>query len=401
MSFSASMGMACLQKGESAFILNLMKILHIVTLSEWGGAQHIVYLLAKYLQAEHDISVACAPGGLLGERLHELGIRVIEIPELCRLPHPFKDLRALWKLYRLIQTEQFDIVHTHSTKAGLLGRFAARLANVSIILFTAHGWAFCEGRPWLWRWLLAQAERLPALFSTKIICVSEHDRQLALKFGVAPQEKLTVIYNGLDPSPFASSTDPNELRRELGLPPSEKIITMVGRLAPPKDFETLLAACEGLEHPSWRLLILGDGPLRSRVVRVIGTKGLQNRVLLMGERQDVPRFLQASDIFVLSSRWEGLPLVVIEAMLAGLPVVATRVGGVPELVEDGVTGLLVPPKDPRALRRALAQLLSSPELCERLGSSGQRRALERFTAEKMIAQVRDLYRTLESARRSR
>jgi glycosyltransferase involved in cell wall biosynthesis len=389
-----------LQKGRASFIFSLMKILHIVTLSEWGGAQHIVYLLAKYLRSEHDISVACAPGGLLVERLRELGIRVVEIPELCRMPHPLKDLRALWKLYRLIQAEQFDIVHTHSTKAGLLGRLAARLANVSMILFTAHGWAFSEGRPWLWRWLLAQTERMPALFSTKIICVSEHDRQLALKFGVAPQEKLTVIYNGLDPSPFASLTDRNELRRELELSPSERIITTVGRLAPPKDLETLLAACERLEYPSWRLLILGDGPLRSRVARAIRTKGLRNYVTLLGERRDVPRFLKASDIFVLSSRWEGLPLVVIEAMLAGLPVVATRVGGIPELVEDGVTGLLVPPQDPRALHRALAQLLSDPELCERLGNSGQRRALERFTVERMIAQVRALYRALESARSS-
>lgn len=392
-----------MQKCEAWAILSMMKkVLHVVTLSEWGGAQHIVYLLAKYLRSEYEITVACAPGGLLVDRLRAEGIRVIEIPDLCRNPHPIKDLRALWRLYRLMRAERFDIVHTHSTKAGLLGRLAARLAGVPIILFTAHGWAFSEGRSWPWRWLLAQVERLPALFSTKIICVSEHDLQLALQFRVAPSEKLTVIYNGIDPSPFASLPDKRELRRELGFSPSETIITMVGRLAPPKDFDTLFTACEQLAVWGWKLLIVGDGLLRSRLARAIEAQDLQHRVLLLGERGDVPRILKASDIFVLSSRWEGLPLVVIEAMLAGLPVIATCVGGLPELVKDGVTGILVPPRDPTALHHALGQLLSDEKLCQRLGIAGQRRALERFTVERLIAQVRDLYhRALEPVESSR
>lgn len=378
----------------------MKKVLQVVTLSEWGGAQHIVYLLAKHLRSDYEITVACAPGGPLIERLRELRIRVIEIPELCRLPHPVKDLRALWKLYRLIRSERFDIVHTHSTKAGLLGRLAAHLAGVPVILFTAHGWAFSEGRRRPWRWFLAQVERLPAWLSTKIICVSEYDRQLALRYRVVSPEKLTVIPNGLEPEPFRTPTEKRALRAQLGASDVVGIVTMVGRLAPPKDFETLITAWEGLHAPGWQLWIVGEGPQRSRLEELVRTKGLREQIVFLGERHDVPKILKASDIFVLTSRWEGMPLTIIEAMLAGLPVVATRVGGAPELIEENVTGILVPPKDPITLRRALSRLLSDGELRNRLGTMGQRRALERFTVERMITQLKALYRALEPAERS-
>lgn len=372
-----------------------------MTLSEWGGAQHIVYLLAKYLRSDYEITVACAPGGLLVERLRELGIRVIEIPELCRLPHPLKDLRALWKLYQFIRSERFDIVHTHSTKAGLLGRLAAAWARAPVILFTAHGWAFSEGRARPWRWCLAQVERLPAWLSTKIICVSEYDRQLALRYRVVSPEKLIVIPNGLEPEPFRAPTEKRALRVQLGAGDAEGIVTMVGRLAPPKDFETLITAWEGLQASGWQLWIVGEGPQRSRLEELVRAKGLDERIKFLGERRDVPDILKASDIFVLASRWEGMPLTLIEAMLARLPVIATRVGGVPELVEENVTGILVPPKDPITLRHALSRLLGNGELRDRLGAMGQRRALERFTVERMITQVKALYHALEPAERSR
>ncbi|MCI2429064.1 glycosyltransferase family 4 protein [Candidatus Acetothermia bacterium] len=373
------------------------RMLQLVTLSEWGGAQHIVYLLAKHFQQEYDMTVACAPGGPLIERARAAGLRVIEIPELCRLPHPLRDLRALWKLHSLMKAERFNIVHAHSTKAGLLGRLAARSAGVPVILFTAHGWAFTEGRRYWIRWLLAQIERLASLASSKIICLSEYDRQLALRFGVASQEKLVVIPNGLEDEPFCSliDKDKKELRYRLGGSNAAGIVTMVGRLAPPKDLKTLMAAWEGLKRSGWKLWIVGEGPLRPRLEEIVRARGLGDHVILLGERRDIPELLKASDIFALASRWEGLPLTIIEAMLAGLPVVAARVGGVPELVEDGVTGLLVPPEDACALRGALEQLMGSEETRHRMGELGRRRARERFTAEHMLSQVEDLYHDLE------
>jgi glycosyltransferase involved in cell wall biosynthesis len=373
------------------------KVLLLVTLSEWGGAQHIVYLLAKHLRKEYEITVACAPNGELIKKLRQENIRVIELSALCRNLQPWHDLQALWQLYRLMKRERFDVVHAHSTKAGLLGRIAARLAGVSVILFTAHGWAFTEGRSFWKRSLLAWIERFATRYSTKIICVSEHDYRLALEFKVARPEQLMVIHNGLDSQPYLS---PSFYRGEvtstllsfLGRKGVEgrAVVTFVGRLAAPKDPLTLLQAIQKV--PDCKMLIVGDGPLRRELEGFIQQNGLGERVLLVGASDRIPEILAASDIFVLSSYWEGLPLVIIEAMLAGLPVVATRVGGVPELIEEGVTGLLVPPGNPVELARALRALLDDESLRRRMGEAGKKRALELFTLDRMIEQYQQLYK---------
>jgi len=366
------------------------RVLLLVTLSEWGGAQHVVYLLAKHLSDEYEITVACAPGGELIAKLQAEKVCVVEIPSLRRNPHPWHDLRALGQLYRLMQRERFDIVHAHSTKAGLLGRLVAKLAGVRTVIFTAHGWAFTEGRRLWKRQFLALVERLAARFSEKIICVSEHDRQLALQFNVARPEQLTVIYNGFPPFEQANGA---AVRQELGLGASP-VLTFVGRLAPPKDPLTLLEALRIL--PDCQLICVGDGPLRSETERFAAQHNLRDRVFFMGTRMDVPEILAASDIFVLASRWEGLPLSIIEAMLSGLSVVATSVGGVRELVEEGVTGLLVPPGDACSLAEALRKLLEDKSLRRQMGEAGRRRALERFTLERMIEEHRALYRAFSA-----
>lgn len=364
-----------------------LKVLLLVTLSEWGGAQHVVYLIARHLPDRFDITVGCAPGGRLIEKLRQANLRVIEIPMLTRYPHFWHDLRALWHLCRLMRQEHFDLVHTHSTKAGLLGRLAARLAGVPAVLFTAHGWAFAEGRASWKRRFLAQYERLIAKITTKIICVSEHDRQLALKFKVTRPERLVVIHNGLDPLPFRQATaarvaSPEETSQG-------PLVMFVGRLAPPKDLMTLLAAFERISIGN--LILVGDGPLRSRIEQSVEERGLSSRVSLLGERTDIPECLAASDVFVLPSRWEGLPITIIEAMMAGLPVVATHVGGVAELVEDGITGFLVPSEEPRALADAIQKLLDDKELRLRLGQAGREKALKEFTLEQTLAETQSVY----------
>lgn len=363
------------------------KVLLLVTLSEWGGAQHIVYLLAKHLSDEYDITVACAPGGALIEKLRNESVCVVEIPQLTRLPSPWCDLRALFRLYLWMRRERFDLVHTHSTKAGLLGRLAAKLAGVPAVLFTAHGWAFTEGRAQWKRWFLAQVERMMARLTTRIICVSEHDRDLALQFRVAPPEKLVVVRNGIDPMPFLQASGPG-VQREPKLE-VEPVLIFLGRLAPPKDLLTLLKAFERI--PVGRLVLVGEGPLCSQVEQSVERTGLNDRVAMLGARIDIPELLVASDLFVLPSRWEGLPLTIIEAMMAGLPVVASHVGGVAELVEDGVTGFLVPSEAPAALAEALRKLLEDSELRKRMGKAGREKALQDFTLDRMLAETKKAY----------
>lgn len=362
----------------------------LVTLSEWGGAQHIVYLLAQSFHTEYEISVACAPDGELISKLKKENIRVLLIPEFARNPYPLKDLLTLWKLYRLIKKEKFDLVHTHSTKAGLLGRVAARLAGVKAILFTAHGWAFTEGRSFWKRRALAWIEKIASACSTQIACVSEHDRQLALQFGVTKSEKLIVIHNGLQEQPFLQA---NNLKMKQALNLDEDIIiTFVGRLASPKEPKFLL---ESLKHfPEAKVLIVGDGPMRAELEAHISQNQLAERVLLLGTRTDIPDILAASDIFVLPSRWEGLPLVIIEAMFAGLPIVASRVGGIPELVQENVNGFLVPRSDSAALSQALKMLIADKSLREQMGQMSRQRALQKFTMHRMIEEYKKLYREM-------
>jgi glycosyltransferase involved in cell wall biosynthesis len=334
----------------------------------------------------HEVGLVAAPEPRFMEGAKALGVKIFPNPHFVRSIRPWKDFRALWSVFRAIKLFNPEFVHCHSTKAGYAARFACAILRKPVI-FTAHGWAFTEGRSFWARKLLALAERLAAKVTIKIICVSEHDRELALRWKVARPEQLVVIYNGIDPEPFLEA-DGAFLRKELALQ-DEPVLAFVGRLAPQKDPLTLIDAVKRLFKGI--LLVVGDGELRSQVESHITENHLEKRVKLLGQRSDIPQILAASDIFVLSSRWEGLPYTIIEAMMAGLPVVATKVGGVPELVEDGITGFLVPPRDPEALAQALQKLIDDPELRKTMGQAGREKALREFTLDRMLHETERVY----------
>ncbi|MDQ7857872.1 MAG: glycosyltransferase [Armatimonadota bacterium] len=382
------------------------RVLELITLSEWGGAQACVFTLARGLRQDYDVTVACAPGGPLVARLRAEGIAVVEIPTLVRAPSPFADLRTLLWLAAWMRRERFHIVHCHSTKAGLLGRFAARLAGVPAILFTVHGWPFAGWWHPVHRAVVALAERAAARLSTAMICVCVHDHRVALQMRIAPPDRLVVIPNGVDPAPFLAASDdsPADPDADVGQEaagPAGRALTAVavGRLTEQKDPGTLLDAWRRVGGPHV-LLLVGDGPLRADLEARCRAAGLAGRVVLTGVRDDVPAVLRRADVFVLASRWEGLPLAIIEAMMSGLPIVATTVGGVPEVVVEGETGLLVSPQDPEALARALERLLGDGALRHRMGAAGRQRALREFAADRMLRQTAMLYaRVLDASRR--
>lgn len=374
-------------KPPSAMGEERLTVLQVVTLSEWGGAQEVVRLLSDYLRGQYRVFVACAPGGRLIDEIEALGIPVIPIRHMVRYPQPFRDLFALFALWRVMRTVRPTVVHAHSTKAGMLARIAARLAGVPVILFTAHGWSFTTGRSRWKRALLAANERLLARMTTRIICVSYHDRDLALQYRVAPTEKVVVIHNGLDPAAFIG----RHVDEDMAVAGTdEPVVTFVGRLRAPKDPFMLIRAFSKLERG--RLIIVGDGPQRRKLHELVGELNVANRVELVGERSDVPDLLATSDIFVLTSNWEGLPLTIIEAMMTGLPVVASRVGGVAELVEDGVTGFLVPPGDLPSLAAVCQKLLKDPELRRKMGQAGREKALLEFSLGRMLSEMKRLYK---------
>jgi len=375
-----------------------IKVLHVITLSELGGAQKVVYHIVAGLPAEQfEVTVACAPGGELVNWLIDLpqSIHVVEIPELKRDISPLNDLKALWKLYSLMKKEDFHIVHCHSSKAGILGRLAAWLAGVPKIYFTVHGWGINEYQSRPVRFFYEWAERLAGAVSTKVVCVSESDLAKGRSLRLAADGKFCVIYNGL---PEAQKRE-GILRGELDIKEEDIIIGTVARLAPQKAPLFLLElAAQMITRPDrgpgegqLYFVIIGDGPLRSECEEFINAKGLNGRVFLLGAREEAAELVRDFDVFVLFSRWEGLPLTIIEAMQAGCPVVANAVGGVGELVVHQKTGCLINELDLKAAEKALRDLISSRDKRLSMGELGRQRADNLFSINEMRKKYIELY----------
>lgn len=348
------------------------RVLLLVTLAETGGAQTYVAALANALAPEYDVVVAAHGEGFLAGAVP----RYVPLRHLRRPLDPLHDTLALVELHRLLRRERPLVVHANSSKAGVLGRLAALAARVPVRFFTVHGWAFkaqtgLAATAYLW------ADRMMSPLTTTTICVAHGERDAGLRARTCRADRTVVIHNGvpLDVPRRAAHTGPVTL-------------LSVGRLRAPKDFATLIRAMAGVEA---RLRIAGDGPDRPALEAEIDRLGLTG-VELLGTRDDVPELLAGSDVFVLASESEGLPMSVLEAMAAGLPVVASAVGGVPELVVDGETGVLVPPGDSAALARAITRLVSDPALRDRLGHAGRQRAEREFSLERFEREHLELYR---------
>jgi glycosyltransferase involved in cell wall biosynthesis len=363
------------------------RLLLLVTLAEIGGAQSYVASLLPALVGRFDVTVAAHGAGPLRDATAAAGARFVPLQSVRRPISPWRDLAGLFELVRLLRLERPDILHASSSKAGLLGRLAAFLTRVPIRIFTVHGWAFAAysgNASRLYRW----ADRLARPLTTATICVSQNDRAAGLAAGTCDADRTVVIPNAVD----VAAAPRSELAGKRPL------ILSVGRLKAPKDFLTLVRSLGGLPPASFDALIVGDGPDRPRVEEEIAALGLSDRVRLAGERRDVPELLASADVFVLASASEGLPVSVLEAMAAGLPVVASRVGGVPEEVEDGETGVLVEPGDPDALTAALTRLIADSTLRRRLGAAGRARAEQAFDLDPFRRAHLELY-SRELARR--
>jgi glycosyltransferase involved in cell wall biosynthesis len=363
-------------------------VLLLITLAEVGGAQTYVASLLPALVGKFDVAVAAHGSGPLREAAEAAGVRFFPLRRVRRPISPWRDLAGLLELVRLLRRERPDILHASSSKAGVLGRLAGFLARVPVRIFTVHGWAFAAHSgvsSRLYRW----ADRLVEPLTTVTICVSEREREAGLAAGTCSPERTVVIPNAVDVA-GALRSRPIERKRPL--------ILAVGRLKAPKDFPTLIRALGDLPPDSFEALIVGDGPDRPGLEEEIQALELSDRVRLAGERRDVPQLLAAADVFVLSSASEGLPVSVLEAMAAGLPVVASRVGGVPEQVSDGETGLLVEPGDPNELAAALHRLTADPSLRRRLGAAGHARAEQAFDLDPFRRAHVELY-SRELARR--
>ena len=366
-----------------------------------GPAIHAILLTQKLRSRGYEtLLVAGEEGareGTLRDLAAERGIEPLFLPELGREVRPARDLVALVKLLRLFRQQQPRIVHTHTAKAGAVGRIAARLAGTPIVLHTFHGHVldgyFSRGAT---RFFLAVERRL-AVVSTKILTVSEGQRRDLLGLGIGRPENVIVMPLGLElDGLLRCDRRRGELRRRLSASPDTPLIGIIARLVPIKDHSTFLEAASILHRSrsDVRFLVIGDGELRARLEQQAHALGLDACVHFLGWQHELGPIYADLDLVVLSSLNEGTPVSVIEAMAAALPVVATSVGGVPDLVADGKTGLLVPPKDARTLSAAMETLLNDADRRREMGHLGREAVYPMYSDTALIDRMDRLYSSL-------
>ena len=359
-------------------------ILYLITDLDVGGAERVLLETVRRLDRScfHPSVCSLAPAGALAEEFAGLGVPVFDLGL-----RGFHDLaRASGALLHLLRRQRFDVLHSHLFHANVLGRLTAWRAGVPVVVSTIH-----VAEPRRWHLVL---ERWTAPLATQLVAVSAGVRAHMVERARLRAERILVIPNGVDVSRFSLAR--GEFRRREGIPAGCTLITTIGRLDTQKGFPYLLEAARevALRHPDVCFLVVGEGPRRRDLVSLRDRLGLKERVRFLGFRTDVPQILADSDLFVLPSLWEGFPIALLEAMAAGLPVVATDVPGVAEVVTDGETGLVVPRKDVGALAEALCRLLDDADLRRWLARAGQRKVEREFGWEKVVAATMSLYERL-------
>ncbi|WP_112478405.1 glycosyltransferase family 4 protein [Vibrio variabilis] len=360
-----------------------MKFVHFITRSDTiGGAQKYILETSKQLLDDgHSVSVVAGGSGPLSERAERLGMDYISLPNLVREISPLADLKCLFTIRREILACKPDVVLIHSAKAGLLGRLALLLTGCRVI-FIAHGWSNIRVATGLGRVFYSKMEQFLSLCCYRVVCISEEDTKFATRqLGISPG-KLSLIYNGV--------RQPEERVERLPESSTLRMLT-VTRFQAPKDFDTLLASLVKISSLNWTLTVLGEGPELETYRQRIEALGLKGKISILGFKTDLAPYYCSHDLVLLVSNSEGLPLSLIEAMSFKKPVVATAVGGIPELIEEGINGYLIPDKDSEHLAFCLSKLcqMSATELSE-LGEHSYQRYKAKFSFDLMMSRLYNL-----------
>lgn len=362
--------------------IRLLQITHDLDL---GGLQQVIYNICRSIDhTRFEVAVLCLRArGIYAADVEALGIPV----HLLEQKPGGVDYLAFAKVARLLRELQIDVIHTHNTQPFIDGTLGAVMAGVRTIIHTDHARSF----PDKFRYMVA--EKIMSLFAYRVVGCSDHTSHQLITHEKISRRKVRTILNGIDPARFDLQVDRTAKRRELGLPASGSVIGLAVRLSDQKGITYLLRAMPLIlnEHPQTSLLIAGDGELADELKSEAAALGVSGNVVFCGARKDIPELLRILDIYVLPSLWEGLPMVILEAMAAGCPVVATNVGGNPSAVVDGRTGRLISPADPAALAAAITGLLASESLRQAYSRAARDLFLERFTAEKMTRRYERLY----------
>jgi len=383
--------------------LHQAKILHLITHLPMGGAQDNTLLtVEKHDRARFTVHLAANPTGHWSDRGQRVTDLFHPLPHLAHPIRPSQDLNALLSIVQLLIREKFDIVHTHSSKAGILGRWAARIAKVPVVVHTIHGFPFHDFMAAWQRQLYINLERSTRPCTDFFITVSELNRLEAAKLGILSLENSQTIYSGINFSKLDRPFNLPQIRQQLGIPDGWQTVVMVGRLDPQKAPYYLIEAFAQVvkQHPETLLLLVGEGELQPTLQMQAERLGIANRVKFLGLREDIPEILKVADVFSLSSLWEGLGRAMTEAMLLGKPVVVPNIYGIPEIVHHGETGLLFPVGDTERLTAHLSYLLQHPEEGYRMGQNAKKLTRKLFDADYMVQQIERVYEHLLSQKTS-
>ena len=374
-----------------------IKILHLHTLPVISGSGINVFLTMVGLDKEkYEVAFGCAPGGDLVNQVVKYGIRFRPIKHFVQEINLYHDLMALGELMLLMKSERYDIVHTHNSKAGFLGRLAARLVGVPIVVHTIHGFAFHEFEKPPRRILFILLEKFAANLADKLITISEPLKEWGLRLKIGKKEQYTTIYSGIEIEKFKIEIDVEKKKREFGINFDDLVVGVVAKLWEGKGHRDILIAAKEVvkEIPNVKFMFVGEGYLRRELEKLTQELELDNHVIFTGFRRDIPEITAIFDIAVLASYYEGMGRVLLEAMVLAKPVVATKVGGIVDVVEDGKTGFLVPPKNPKALAEAMIRLLSDERLRKIMGKEARKRIDTRFSAQAMVSKIEEVYQEL-------
>ncbi|MBN2090305.1 glycosyltransferase family 4 protein [candidate division KSB1 bacterium] len=378
--------------------MNKINILHIQVLPIMSGVQKAMLdILERLDRNKCHITILCNAEGELTEAATKLNINFIILPELRREINPLFDIIAVIKLIKLIKKNRFQLVHTHSSKSGFVGRLAASAAGVKCIVHTVQGFAFHEYSSKLAIFVFGLMERIAGVFSDKIIFVNQYDKITASKMRLASAEKMITIPNGIDFVELSSrSRSSANTKKSIGIEASDAVVGMVARLWEQKSPQDFIRSVPTVvkEFSAAKFLVIGDGHLKGELQQLSIELGISENVLFLGWRNDVRELLKILDVFVLPSLWEGLSVSILEAMASGKPVVASNIKGNNELVVDGATGYLVEPRNPEQIGEKVLTLLKNRTLAEKMGLNGYKRVKENFNIHDTVCKINQLYDTL-------
>jgi len=380
-----------------------IKVLHIITRLILGGAQEntifTVWGLNKsdYYEVELATGPPIGPEGSLIKEAEKRGIKLTIVPHMRREINLFRDLLAFIELYLLIKKGKYTIVHTHSSKAGILGRLAAKIAGVEIIIHSVHGLPFFEYQNRFLNYIYILCERFTALFTDKLISVCDAMARKAVVAGVAKEDKFRTIYSGIELKNYSNSDiSIAEKQKELNLDPDVPVVGNISRLFDLKGHNYLLEAASQVVEifPEAKFLLVGDGILRERLICQAEDLKIRDNIVFTGlvERKEIPKLISVMDVIVHTSLREGLPRVLPEALAMAKPVIAFEIDGIAEIIKDGMNGYLIPPKDSKKLANSIIHLLKDKEKARRMGEAGRGMVNPAFELEVMLERIGEVYK---------